>query len=228
MQGGAGFRIEIAQKRFQQLNTRLSQRARGIEVKLSRESFQRCSEGSRRRREIGEPAITANLGNRAHDANGSELFEDISVTEDFTLNGRGNSGWLMCANGFHDRGNLRGWKLNVTQYLRRLGDCIGGVVPGCERLRVFRAMTNEHADVVQPGCGKHDIVIVDVVLSYFQCQGVQPRLMTELLYGTSLPPNVVFNAIAEVTHALQVNRRRTPRRYRLYRLDDFCSWSRPK
>lgn len=54
------------------------------------------------------------------------------------------------ANGFDD-GALGGGKIKPAEKGSYLSHGIGGAIPSDEGLRIFRAMANEDADVVQPG-----------------------------------------------------------------------------
>ena len=66
----------------------------------------------------------------------------------------------MRSNDFQHGRDLAFREPKLPQHVRRLAVRIGDMVPGGQRGRVFRTMADKDPEVVQPGRGKEDVIIV--------------------------------------------------------------------
>ena len=82
-------------------------------------------------------------------------------------------------------------KPELPQHARRLAVRIGDMVPGRQRRRVFRTMADKHPEVVQPGRGKEDVIIVRLPLGQALRELVKPGLVAELIRRLRLGADVI-------------------------------------
>ncbi len=98
----------------------------------------------------------------------------------------------MRADGLHHGGNFFRGKTESRQDFWRLLHAIRHAIPRRQRRRFFRPMPHEHAQVMQPHRRKDHIVIVFLPRADLLRQGIQSRLMTELVHR--------FAFLADVFH----------------------------
>ena len=106
--------------------------------------------------------------------------------------------WLMGPDGLNDSCNFR--RREATA-----GECCGGlihgidhIVPAGECLRIFRAVPDKHAQVVEPRSSVDHIIIVGHPLAYQLRQRIQARLVTKLVDGQCLAGHVLGNRRTKV------------------------------
>ena len=73
---------------------------------------------------------------------------------------------------------------------------VGDVVPFCQLRRVFRTMTDENAQVMQPGGGIKHVIIKRLAARKLLRQMIKARLMTEFVRRVGVRPNVVGDGLA--------------------------------
>src|ERR1051325_4016066 len=97
-----------------------------------------------------------------------------------------------------------GGKAELAQEGRGLFGGVGNVVPGRQRGRVLRTVTEEDAEVVQP-CGRIEHVALEgLIFGKLRGQIVEPGLMTEFFRGVALCADVIGDGVSE--HARSVAR----------------------
>ena len=97
---------------------------------------------------------------------------------------------------FNDRRNLAFGKAELLEDLGHLAGGIGDMVPRGQRGGVFRAMADEDAEIVQPGGGMKDVVIVGLTLGQAFGELVKPGLVAELVRRLRLGADVGLDGLA--------------------------------
>ena len=110
--------------------------------------------------EGGETSIASHFGYGTQDRDGPELFQNIRVANQPPLQRRRVGGGLVGADDLHHRWNLVRRKPQPLQHARGFAHRITDAIPLGQRDRVFRAMSHEHPQVMQPGGRIDDLVVI--------------------------------------------------------------------
>jgi hypothetical protein len=73
------------------------------------------------------------------------------------------------------------WKPPAGKKFPAPGNRIGHVIPFRELLRITWPMAEKNSEIVHPRCSEHDVVVIVNAFSDRPCQGIEPRLMAELI-----------------------------------------------
>ena len=73
---------------------------------------------------------------------------------------------------------------------------IGNMIPARQLCGVLRSVSHEDAQIVKPCSGKHDVVVVVEAIRNRPCQGIEPRLMPELVDWPGLRTDVLHHGLA--------------------------------
>lgn len=189
------------EERPHRADLRLGKSARAIESEMARQRFQSAAQRSDGVGELGKSGIASHFRYCTHYAHGAELFQDIRIPQDHTFDGGRLAGWLMRADGLANGWNLLGWKAQSPKNRRCMLRGVGDVIPSGELFRIFRALANEHAQIVQPGRRANHVVIVLMSLADLSRKRVEAGLVPELVdrssdisdvIGEGLPVTCVF------------------------------------
>lgn len=171
MQIRARFPIERVQEILEDSYPRPCQFPRRVEFEQPgefRQILSRHPDGSGERRIPGIPPDFAHL---AHDPDGSQLFEDVRVAHDYTLDtGRPGAG-LVGADHFDHGRNLLLGETGLRENAGSPRVRVRHVVPTREGVGILWAVAGENSKVVQPD-GRVDDVAVLVSGAYLPCQRV--------------------------------------------------------
>src|ERR1051326_2640277 len=115
----------------------------------------------------------------------------------------------MGEDGGDDDRDFLGGKSELPQEGGRLFGGGGNVVPGRQRCRVFRTMTEEDAEVVQPGGGIEHVVIIVLIFGKLGGKLIEPGLMTKLFRGIGLGADVIGDGVSEHGGSLATGMSRT-------------------
>ena len=112
----------------------------------------------------------------------------------------------MGANSFNHGRDLAFGEPEALQDSGHLAARISHVVPRGQRGWVFRTMADEDPQIVQPGRGIQDVVIVRLTLREPFRELVEPGLVTELVRRLRLGPDVLNDSfsISGLTHGTKV------------------------
>src|SRR5277367_948235 len=87
------------------------------------------------------------------------------------------------------------------------------VVPLPQEFRIFGAIANKDADIVEPRRGIDDVVIVGLTFSYGACKRIQTGLMPIFIHRARLAVNEVGDQSAKIqSHVISVEQAKRLRR----------------
>lgn len=162
---------------------------------MAREVLEIATQGGHSIREAREPGITADLADGAQDGDSAQLLEDVGIAEDDGFRG----GWLVfglvLANDLKDSGNFLFGEAAVSQDLRGVLAGVCDVVPAGEVAGIFRAIADEYAEIVEPGSGEDDVVVIVESGADGFNQSVEARLVSKFVDGPSLIPDEVAKPV---------------------------------
>jgi len=204
---GTTFVIHSAKKGLEGGNARCGQTARGFEADFAGEVRQVASQGGDRIGKRDKAGIAADFADSAQDADCSKLLEDIGIAQNGGFNAGGFIVRLMLADHLEDRGDFIFGKARIAQDGGRMRTGIGDVVPAAEFLRIFGAVADEDAQIVEPGSRSYDVPVVVKAGSDQLGEAIETGLMAEFIDGKGLFPNEVVQVLKVIhRHELFVSR----------------------
>jgi hypothetical protein len=186
---GATFVIDGGEKIAQDADARRGEKACGIEANLAWQLVQAAAQGGDGVGEAGKAGIAADLANGAQDADGSELLEDVGVTQNRGFEGGGEVFGLVLPYGLEDGGNFGFGEAGIAENRRGLGAGVGDVIPAAEGFRFFRAVADEDAEIVKPRGGADHVLVVLEAVANCKCKRLQAGLVAELIHRPGLFQN---------------------------------------
>ncbi len=186
MQLAKGFGLNPFQKGTQQLNPGGGQPPCRFEMDLRREHLEITLEKGDRRSEGCIAGVAADLGDCAQDPDCPQLLKYVRIAQDNCLGGRRSIVRLMGANGFKHRRNFGTGEVGILKNGGSLVDGVSDMIPASQELRFLRPMADEDPEVVEVGCCEDDIVVIDQAFADQASQGVEPRLVAELIRRAGL------------------------------------------
>lgn len=198
MKIGTTFVIDGLQKRLQNGDAWLGQTAGTLQPQLVRQFAQIASEHRNRVRKAGKTRIAANLADRAENADGAELLENVGVAEDGGFECRRFVFGLVLANDIQHGRDFGLRKTCIAQDLRCMGAGIRDVTPAGEFGGLFGTIPDKDAEVVQPGRGADHVAIVAEIGADDRRQNIQTRLVTKFVDRTCL----IFDGADQFGHEI--------------------------
>jgi hypothetical protein len=186
---GTAFKIDSGEEIRKDADARGSETSSGIEADFAGKPVEAAVEGGDCIGEAKEAGIAADFADGAEDTDGPELLEDVGVAKDGGLERCGFVMGLMLAYAVEDGGNFRFRKAGIAEDLRRVSAGISHVIPATKGFRFLRAVADEDAEVVEPGCGTNDVAIVIETGANRFGERVETGLMAEFVTRAGLFQN---------------------------------------
>jgi hypothetical protein len=185
---------------LQDRNSGRSQAAGTLEAQFAGELLEVPAQDGHGIAEAGKARIAADLADGAQNAHGPELLEDVGVAEDGRLEGLRLVAGLVLKDGRDYCGYLLLREAHLAEKARGMGTGVSDMVPAREIFRIRRAMTDEDAQIVQPGSGNHNVAVMREIGAEDPGQLDQAGLMAKLIHRAGLGFNVEGQLLKGSSH----------------------------
>jgi hypothetical protein len=170
----------------QDRNSGRSQAAGALEAKFAWQFFEIPAQDSNSVGETEKAGIAADLADDAQNADGTELLEDIGIAEDGGLDRFRLIDGLMLPDGRKNGGDPGLREAHLAEDNRGLGAGVGDVVPAGEIFGILGTVTDKNAEIVQPGSGGDNLLVVRNIGADGPGQFDQAGLVPELIHRAGL------------------------------------------
>lgn len=171
---------------LQDCNSGRCQPAGALEAEFARQILDIASQNGDRIGKARKTGIAADFADRAQNANGAELLEDVGVAEDGGLDRLRLVAGLMLPEAGEDAGDFPFGELHLAEDAGDMGTGVSHVIPMGEFFRIIGAMTDKDAEIVQPGSGSDNFAVMGDVGADQPGQFDQPGLMPEFIHRAGL------------------------------------------
>jgi hypothetical protein len=119
------------------------------------------------------------------------LLEYVRVSQQCSFHGVGFVLGLMMEDRGSDSVQLFKRESPVKKEFPAPLDGVWDVIPPGKLFRILRTVAKKDTEVMHPDSGKEDVVVVLHAFAYFGSQGIEPRLVAELVGGKRFGPDVI-------------------------------------